>query len=438
MFINFYLKANNLDNSNFVGSYFGKLNGDRIEIIITPRTLKIFNITLKFTDKKNLKFGFDRSTNLSYSGTFTIENNIKKILNIKLSNINLPDISTNNFIIKKLYLHSDNTHISGFISNNKGFFLEKDNKLYFEKTRNKIYSNLDTLIGRYIGYADGDITELKIKKIRGRLYKIIIRFDTLPFGGFFSVPLNNGKIENLRLKSSDLTKELTIELLQIHLGSCEYMNGVIIFNNKKLPFFFVFSDDKFKPITFFPCPIPIPTSSRNISLNPCKRLSDIDTKIKKMLFAAGYNNQPFNYFRIKDGFVVMTPIEKIRPNGEPNPLDRWVIQEDHIEVGFIDWVSETLGFTEESLYRVFVFVIQENDCTTFSAGDIPQTVGFNTLPNEMGAKLISTNIKITAFLYVFKKTYGNSNLLKLDNSNKCQNCTIDIQSHMIKTNINLE
>lgn len=137
-------------------------------------------------------------------------------------------------------------------------------------------------------------------------------------------------------------------------------------------------------------------------------LSDVDRLLTKALRTAGYTE--YSYYRIPDGFALVTRIEQINDDG--TPLDssaRWSIDISPLNSFSLLEYIRALFSARSGYFRVIVFTVTSNPFIQSENRVRRSEViawlrsGFNILPHEVGELLYTQRYHVTALIYEFEK-----------------------------------
>lgn len=137
-------------------------------------------------------------------------------------------------------------------------------------------------------------------------------------------------------------------------------------------------------------------------------LSDIERKISATLNSLGYDG--LSYYAVPGGFVMVTKIEQINPDGTPKAIpNRWATTVEPFGTFSLSAYARALFTATVGYYRVFVFIItshpfyqSDNSISSIMVLEWLRS-GLNRLPDVIG-KLEYTNIhKCTALIYEFEQ-----------------------------------
>jgi hypothetical protein len=167
----------------------------------------------------------------------------------------------------------------------------------------------------------------------------------------------------------------------------------------------------------FPAKPPRPSDVEPVSRNyfkSAKKLGDVDAVISAALDENGYTRK--SYFYVKDGFAIVTQLEKTDKNGKPlTGDDRWT-KEIYSSKGFsLSGYFEALFNAQTGYYRCIVIIINK-DPLVFSekeadaewAEELLYDGGTN-LPYNIADMTFTQQHKVTAIIYQFKKTENSEN-----------------------------
>lgn len=142
--------------------------------------------------------------------------------------------------------------------------------------------------------------------------------------------------------------------------------------------------------------------------NPGMRLSNVDQRLTQALTAAGYSES--SYYRIPNGFALVTRIEQIKDDGTPlDPPARWSIDISPLDRFSLLEYLRALFAARNGYFRVIVFAVtsqpfvQTEDHVRRSEALAWLRSGFNVLPHEIGDLEYTQRHQVTALVYEFLK-----------------------------------
>jgi len=176
-----------------------------------------------------------------------------------------------------------------------------------------------------------------------------------------------------------------------------------------------------------PFPLPPPQASATTVIDDryfddSKSLFDAKNKIERTLKACGYYEK--SYYRVENGFAIVTRIEKITETIEPyKEPERWKFDHKIDEKPFsLKEYLHALFFADEGKYRIIVFVItdipfhQSQDVMTVKEAENYLKAGSNILPTEFKDYPYTDSHSCTALVYEFNvPDRGGSYLVKTSN-----------------------
>jgi hypothetical protein len=146
-----------------------------------------------------------------------------------------------------------------------------------------------------------------------------------------------------------------------------------------------------------------------VAPNAQATLMSVARRLESAFDAAGYGER--SYYRIPDGFALVSRIEQIRRDATPfESPSRWQAQSATITVreGFIDHIRALFN-APPGFYRVIVFVVTDQD---FAAAEREPTSseasnwvssGSMRLPETVGSLPYSSRHYTTALIYEFER-----------------------------------
>ncbi len=162
----------------------------------------------------------------------------------------------------------------------------------------------------------------------------------------------------------------------------------------------------------FPIKPPRPSDVETVSRTYFKggSLGDVDDTISAALDKNGYTRK--SYFYVKDGFAIVTQLEKTDKNGKPlTGDDRWT-KDIYSSEGFsLSSYFEALFNAQTGYYRCIVFIVNK-DPLVFTEKEEADAEWADELLYDGGTYLsedianmpFTKQHKITALIYQFKKT----------------------------------
>jgi hypothetical protein len=163
----------------------------------------------------------------------------------------------------------------------------------------------------------------------------------------------------------------------------------------------------------FPWPPPKPSTTVSLSLGSLGKTGndptfyDVDTRISEALASSGYEEQ--SYFGVPDGFAIVTRLEQITSNGQPEPSNRWASEMQPMsltEFSLSEYLQALFG-APKGHYRIFVFIVT-SDIVVQSGTPVTQgeaetwfVEGANKLPGEMNALPYTADHTTTVYVYEF-------------------------------------
>ena len=162
----------------------------------------------------------------------------------------------------------------------------------------------------------------------------------------------------------------------------------------------------------FPFPPPKSSASHTFEeevFEQANNLYEVSELIEGALKKSGYFEK--SYYKIPDGFALVTRMEKMKPDGSPAPVDeRWNINHNSTGSSF-DLMSyfKSLFFAKDGHYRIIVFLItpenlrQSEDKMTMEEAKKYLTKGFNRLPNSFKNIPFTDEYSCSALIYEWYK-----------------------------------
>jgi len=207
----------------------------------------------------------------------------------------------------------------------------------------------------------------------------------------------------------------------------------------------------------FPWPPPKPSSRWSIrqdhisDRNSLKTLGDYDRLLSKSLAAAEYSE--LSYFRVPDGFALVTRIECIDDGGCPLPgVARWKLDQpvmQRFSILDIRLLLASLLKAEAGRFRVLVFIVTD---VPFSGDRAEPTYGqagewlrrgLNVLPPSIASQLTNPGFVLSVLTYEFTKSVADGQVQAVDRTNleisqqlKCSGVNLRSSHEKIQTEAN--
>ncbi|MGB0930954.1 MAG: hypothetical protein ACPGVB_09270 [Chitinophagales bacterium] len=239
----FNLQAQNFTNtSNFLGTYYGKLDGRNAKLQISTysynRAWTEFDITLMDLDRGVTMKGRATEVHREHGGDHVLQNVIVKSVNGKTIKK-----------MAKILLHTWNTNYMTVVEDKGyGFIFAKGsaNKLPRPNptTVNK-FNNIGDFFGIYMGRLDGRKAKLTIARTssgkclielvdldRNVTFKTVR--DYLPFNVF-----RHHEVKQVTLRSEDGRSTKVLKKMYMHTQNTNYISGITTWKNKEYGMFFV-------------------------------------------------------------------------------------------------------------------------------------------------------------------------------------------------------
>lgn len=164
----------------------------------------------------------------------------------------------------------------------------------------------------------------------------------------------------------------------------------------------------------FPWPPPkasawavIPNELITIIGQPSPTLAAVSQQLERALDSAAYHQRSF--FKLPNGFAMVTQLEKINSDGTPITEQRWLSADS--SAGFsLEGYLRRLLYADPGRYRLVVFAVTDIPFSTsgeaMTARDASRMVskGVNILPQTISTDLYSPQHRCTALVYEFRKT----------------------------------
>ncbi len=178
--------------------------------------------------------------------------------------------------------------------------------------------------------------------------------------------------------------------------------------------------DKIKPnkaermfiMPSFPFPPPKASASHTFEQNvfsKANNLFEVSELIEGALRKSGYFEK--SYYKIPNGFALVTRMEKMKPDGSPAPdAERWNVNHENAGGGF-DLLSyfKSLFLAADGHYRIIVFMItsenmrQSEEVMTMEEAKKYLTKGYNRLPNTFKNIPFTDDYSCSALIYEWYK-----------------------------------
>jgi hypothetical protein len=139
-------------------------------------------------------------------------------------------------------------------------------------------------------------------------------------------------------------------------------------------------------------------------------LGDIDKKLRNAMSESGYDDRK-SYFRVPNGFALVTQQEHIKPDGTPRKSNRWgAIAPETLDSFTLQEYSNALFKANPGYYRTIAFIVTSE---SFSQTGKPPTAddinnllkqGRNRLSSSVAKSKFTNKHYITALIYEFKRT----------------------------------
>lgn len=164
----------------------------------------------------------------------------------------------------------------------------------------------------------------------------------------------------------------------------------------------------------FELPPPQPSATYNFPsefLSKYEVFGDLEAVLNNSLNQAAYAR--WSYYYVQNGFAVATQLEKIEEDGSPCvEAERWEVNSDNLseiqEFSIRDYIT-SLFKAEPGYYRCIVFVVT-SDYFTYSTTPPSKDEalewideGSNRLPKWLASQNLTSDHRLTALIYEFKK-----------------------------------
>lgn len=186
------------------------------------------------------------------------------------------------------------------------------------------------------------------------------------------------------------------------------------------PGLYKYSQDYFCELRDFPIPYPKPSSSyvfpKSI-VRKARNMADMDSILIDGLDKVGYSN--FSYYKIPNGYAMVTSIENIDQNAFPIPSPgRWGVKSTPIQVFDIGDYLKVLFNANKGYYRSIVFLITNkplhHDGVVPTSNQIRNLAdsGSSILPYDAKYFVLNDSYRLEALIYEFvKPEYGDAKLI---------------------------
>jgi hypothetical protein len=139
-------------------------------------------------------------------------------------------------------------------------------------------------------------------------------------------------------------------------------------------------------------------------------LGDIDKKLRNAMSESGYDDRK-SYFRVPNGFALVTQREHIKPDGTPRKLNRWgTIASETLDSFTLQEYFNFLFKANPGYYRTIAFIITSESFPrtgkplTADGIDALLPQGRNRLSSSVAKSAFTNKHYITALIYEFKRT----------------------------------
>jgi hypothetical protein len=168
-----------------------------------------------------------------------------------------------------------------------------------------------------------------------------------------------------------------------------------------------------EPLPSFPWPPP-PASARDqlsaawlINRSGTTLLGDVDNRLRAALDAAGYTER--KYMAAPGGFVLVTRLEQMEPDGTPKPgQERWAAEPGPLRRFSLGDYLRALLTANPGYYRVMALVVTPEAFAETGAPVSREaamawlTEGLNRLPEEVASIAWTSAFSCTALVYEFE------------------------------------
>lgn len=189
-------------------------------------------------------------------------------------------------------------------------------------------------------------------------------------------------------------------------------------------------------------PWPPPQASTETILNnkyfkKAATLNQVKTILDTALYLAGYKDK--SYYLVPNGFVIVTRIEQIKPDGFPlSGINRWSTKTNQDYLSFIEKFNAEFNLIP-GYFRVFAFIVTDksffNNSSPISreAATKWSNGGYNKLPDFMGDLKFSKNYNCTVLIYEYQQP-------QVDAATLMQPSSVAAEDHLVNSGvlINLE
>lgn len=181
-----------------------------------------------------------------------------------------------------------------------------------------------------------------------------------------------------------------------------------------------YNQDYFRELKDFPIPYPKPSSNYvfpKAIVRKARNMAEMDSILINSLDKVGYSN--FSYYKIPNGYAMVTSIENIDHNAFPVPSPgRWGVKSTSIQVFSIGDYLRALFNANKGYYRSIVFLVTNKHLNHDGVVPTPNQIdtlvdsGSTTLPHEAKYFSLDDSYRLEALIYEFEKPeYGNAKLI---------------------------
>ena len=424
-------------------TYYGYFNGLKARVSLQPSkrqtsNKRMFSVRINFEDRRN-------HPSVKLEGMVG-----EKSWIIKVNSPNTP------LMIKEIITHRQNPNIItlvsaygqvGSFSKDRGYLYVWENVQAFEG--DLPYDRRENWVDYYEGFIDGRECAFEIQKPNPNSFLVTLTFldDNTQYGKYMKrLPISQDgmHLNYLELFSPDYLSSISFPLLKIDEKNKDLISGKAIIRNEEVGVIFK-RNTKGIPIDFhlveFPWPPAKPSSKvvfykqQSIFRN-APTLSAVDKILIELLDDGDYERQYRSYYRIMNGFAMVTPIEKVSCQASPmNDRDeRWNVPFGQETKFSFKNLLDGLSFAPPANYRMFVFLVTDQkvpeDEAPMSELDAVELYarGKTFLPDEIGKAPFGYKHYVSVWLYSFSKKKGWKDAQQIFPGNACwKTCETHLQ-----------
>ncbi|VEH21039.1 Alpha-agarase precursor [Chryseobacterium nakagawai] len=147
----------------------------------------------------------------------------------------------------------------------------------------------------------------------------------------------------------------------------------------------------------------------NTYFKSAKLIGDINSKLTNALRINKYTR--ISYYYVSEGFALVTQLEQTDKAGRPFPEEsRWKYKNNKQYFFSLKDYINSLFIAQPGYYRCIVFIINRNPISFSDSEASPEIMnmmmseGATSLPDEIGQQNFTSQHKVTALIYQFKKS----------------------------------